>query len=145
VIAAEDLREPMVTAAEAERLAGVGAMTLRREVKAGKLRQPPPELRYSNGRRVFLERDVLAWKAERAARPHRAIPSSSAGRARAHSLRDEFTELKAAAAEALACAGVAEIGRTLAKHTASGRLTEIPVNGRRLAILDLRRLVERFA
>jgi len=145
VIAAEDLREPMVTAAEAERLAGVGAMTLRREVKAGKLRQPPPELRYSNGRRVFLERDVLAWKAERAARPPRAIPGGAAGRERGHSLRDEFAELKAAAAEALACAGMAETGRVLAKHTPHGRLTEIPVNARRAVIIDLRRVAARCA
>jgi len=145
VIAAEDLREPMVTAAEAQRLAGVGEMTLRRDVRAGLLRQPPPELRYSNGRRVFFERDVLAWKAARAAKPPRSIPSAAAGRERGHSLRDEFAELKAAAAEALACAGMAETGRVLAKHTPHGRLTEIPVNARRAAILDLRRVAARCA
>jgi hypothetical protein len=132
----------MMTAGQAARSAGVGDMTLRRDVKAGHLRQPPPDLRYSNGRRVFFVDDVLAWKRWRASRPPRAFPPGreAGGRDLGHMLRDEFAELKAATGEAVALAGADATGQVIARFARSGRLTDIPAIDRRAAIRALRQL-----
>jgi len=131
----------VVTIRDLRKITGKTDVTIGRWVK----RRDLPEPEHLNGLRVWKLAEVLAALERLRAKPPRSIPAAGVGRERGHSLRDEFAELKAAAAEALACAGVAETGRILARHTASGRLTEIPVNARRAAILDLRRLVERFA
>lgn len=107
-------------------------------MKAGLLPRPV----YINGIRAWAATDIaLAEKRLREAPPRTFPPGSEqAGRDLGHELRDEFALLKQAAGDALAVAGVERVSTVLAKHAASGKLSDIPVQARRRATSDLRRL-----
>jgi predicted DNA-binding transcriptional regulator AlpA len=112
--------------------------TIARWVKSGIL--PPPI--YINGIRAWREADLAIAEERLRARPHRSFPPGreADGRDYGHVLQREEAELEQAAARALSLAGVDAVGKALARFTRSGRLADIPVNDRRDAIRELRRL-----
>lgn len=130
--------EPLITIREARRISARTDVTIGRWVKSGILPKPI----YVNGTRAWRASEFTAAMERLRARPPRSFPSGAeaAGRERGHGLRDEFSELKAAAAEALAVAGTDATAEVLARFTSTGRLTDVPVDHRRDAIRDLRRL-----